>query len=117
VDRYIICLVQNCLPFRFTVSIGISPDLHKSVQGMQTWKVKVVSTYHFIVWEAVAQQENTMRGGGGGFSLWSNSGGHQQAFGATEVDSFICKHVTTSTHLILSTVLLGNECEKESRTT
>jgi hypothetical protein len=31
---------------------------------MQTCKFKVVSTYHFIVWEAVAQQENTMRVGG-----------------------------------------------------
>jgi hypothetical protein len=40
VDRYIIL---------FTVSIGISPDLHKSVQGIKTCKFKVVSTYHFIV--------------------------------------------------------------------
>lgn len=117
VDRYIICLLQNCLPFLFTISIGISPDLHKSVQGTLTCKFKVVSTYHFIVWEAVAQQENTMRGWGGAAVLWSNSGGHQQAFGATEVDSFICKYVTTSSHLILSTVLQGNECEKESRIT
>jgi hypothetical protein len=43
VDRYIICL-----PFLFTVSIGISPDLHKSVQGIKTCKFKVVYTYHLL---------------------------------------------------------------------